>query len=314
MNRIRVLLIDDEPDKLKIFKLRLGTLKDDFIYDVETVDNGRDGLELLKVKEFDLVLLDLSMPMMDGYEVLRRIRNNIQTRNIPVIILTASTDVMDEIRSLDMGADDFLCKESEKEIIQLRIRNVLKKHHFMLGLNPLTHLPGNLQIEHEIQQRIETNMKFAICYVDLDHFKEFNDHFGFKMGDEAIKLTAKILRMAIDREGNPSDFLGHIGGDDFVLITTPENVTELCEWIVSEAEREFPNLFPEDVRSRGYYLAENRKGLEEQIPLLSISIGVVHNQYRPLNSIPEVASVASEVKKKAKQINGNSFYIDQRKG
>ncbi|GAB4177620.1 MAG: hypothetical protein Kow00108_13230 [Calditrichia bacterium] len=308
---IDILLIDDEEDKRRIFKLKIESLNED--YKVSLASGGEEGLKMLQDKEYHLVLLDLSMPGMDGYEVLKQIKNNFKTRNIPVIILTASTATADEIQSIDIGADDFLTKEASKEIMQVRIKSTLRKHRLMMGLNPLTHLPGNIQIEEAIQSRIEQGIQYAVGYVDLDHFKEYNDTFGFNQGDLAIKMTAEILKHALNTKGNEDDFLGHVGGDDFIFITLPQVVMSVCDMIKQLAELNFPKLYPKEIREKGFYLAKNRKGKEEKIPLLSLSIAVVTNENIKFQSIAEISSRASEVKKKAKSIEGNSIYMDRRR-
>lgn len=310
---IRILLVDDEAEKRKLFKLRIEKMDDEYNYTVETASNGEEALMKLEKKQYDLILLDLFMSGLDGYEVLKKIRNNLKTRNLPVIILTASTETLDEIKSIDLGADDFITKDADKHVIKARIRNTLKKHRFMMGLNPLTKLPGNIQIEEEIIKRINEGELFAVGYVDLDHFKEFNDTYGFSMGDKAIQLTAEILGRSLEKFGNKTDFLGHVGGDDFIFITDPEKVEKICLWIVQTANLNFPKLYPQKVREKGYYNAKNRKGEWEKIPLLSLSIAIVHNKTRTVKSLAELASIASEIKKKAKSIEGNSFYIDKRR-
>jgi diguanylate cyclase (GGDEF)-like protein len=310
---IRILLVDDEEEKRDLYKMTIEAFKDEEPYIVDTAASGEEALRKLEENQYHLVLLDIYMSGKDGHEVLKEIRSNIKTRNIPVIILTASSNISDEIKSIDQGADDFLNKDADDQVIQARIKNTLKKHRFMMGLNPLTQLPGNLQIDEEINKRISDQTRFAIGYVDLDHFKEFNDTFGFSEGDKAIRLTAEILYRAILKYGNKNDFLGHVGGDDFIFITTPDRVEIICEWIVKTADLNFKKLFPAKIQKEGYYTAKNRKGVTERIPILTLSIAVVHNGNKTFGSLAEIASTASEIKKKAKSIAGNSYYIDRRR-
>ncbi|MCK5077433.1 MAG: diguanylate cyclase, partial [Calditrichia bacterium] len=236
-----------------------------------------------------------------------------RTRNIPVVMLTASSSELDEVKCIELGADDFITKDSKKEIIQARIKNTLRKHKQAMGLNPLTGLSGNLQIDDNLKIRIEKKEKFAVGYADLDHFKEFNDLFGFKAGDGIIQLTAKIINEAIDTWGTNDDFVGHVGGDDFIFVTNPELIEKICQFIMEKAEEMFPQQYSEKIRNRGYVVAKNRQGEVTRIELLSISVAVVTNNARYFSSPSEISSIASEVKKKAKSISGNSYYIDKRK-
>ena len=305
----KILLIDDELEKQRIFQLRLESLG----YEVQPISSGSKAFKILENNVYNLILLDIFMPEMDGFEVLEKLKNSKRTRNIPVVMLTASSSELDEVKCIELGADDFITKDSKKEIIQARIKNTLRKHKQAMGLNPLTGLSGNLQIDDNLKIRIEKKEKFAVGYADLDHFKEFNDLFGFKAGDGIIQLTAKIINEAIDTWGTNDDFVGHVGGDDFIFVTNPELIEKICQFIMEKAEEMFPQQYSEKIRNRGYVVAKNRQGEVTRIELLSISVAVVTNNSRYFSSPSEISSIASEVKKKAKSISGNSYYIDKRK-
>ncbi len=179
--------------------------------------------------------------------------------------------------------------------------------------NPLTKLPGNLMIEAECNRRLGLGEQVAVLYIDLDHFKAFNDKFGFEAGDRVITLTADILR-SVCGENGPANvkFVGHIGGDDFIVITRPDNAEETCQLLCAEFDRRVIDLYPAEDRERGYIMALDRQGQLQTFPLCSISIAWVDNQRGQFVDFLEMSSLAAEVKKYAKGIPGSSYARDRR--
>jgi diguanylate cyclase (GGDEF)-like protein len=182
-----------------------------------------------------------------------------------------------------------------------------------LEANPLTRLPGNVSILNELSKRLESNALFAVCYCDLDKFKAYNDKYGFEHGDEVIRETARVLIGAVHQLGNPDDFIGHIGGDDFVVVTTPSIVDKLCNKIIADFEKKSPNFYTEADRKRGFILAKDRQGKELQIPLISISIGVVTNESRKIEHVAQIGELGAELKSFAKSLERSNFVKDKRK-
>ena len=164
--------------------------------------------------------------------------------------------------------------------------------------NPLTGLPGNESIQREINKRLSQNMHFDVCYIDIDNFKPYNDHYGFEKGDMVIKTLAYIIEESV----NPYDFsfVGHIGGDDFMVITPPQISIPVCEKIIARFEATLPTLHNTEDYNRGYYVSKNRKNEEEIFNLLSLSIGIVSTEVHKIKSFAQLASIATEVKKAAK--------------
>jgi diguanylate cyclase (GGDEF)-like protein len=179
--------------------------------------------------------------------------------------------------------------------------------------NPLTKLPGNIVIREEVEKRIREGKKFVVIYCDLDNFKAFNDKYGIAKGDEAIKLTADIFKEAVKTQGNPDDFVGHEGGDDFILLTTPDKAQNIADYIIKEFDQRIRNLYSQEDLTRGYILAQARDGSIKQFPLMTISLSGVTNTHRTISSYGEVTNIAAEVKKKAKSIPQSVFVIDKRK-
>jgi diguanylate cyclase (GGDEF)-like protein len=178
--------------------------------------------------------------------------------------------------------------------------------------NPLTKLPGNIVIHEQVDKRIKENRKFVVIYCDLDNFKAFNDKYGIAKGDEAIKLTADVFKEAVRNKGNTDDFVGHEGGDDFILLTTPEKVQDIADYITKEFDKRIRSLYIQEDLNQGYIIAHSRDGSVKQFPIMTISLAGVTNAHRTITSYGEVTNIAAEVKKKAKSIGGSVFVMDRR--
>jgi diguanylate cyclase (GGDEF)-like protein len=178
--------------------------------------------------------------------------------------------------------------------------------------NPLTKLPGNIVIHEQVDKRINENLKFVVIYCDLDNFKAFNDKYGIAKGDVAIKLTADIFREAANNKGNSQDFVGHEGGDDFILLTTPEKAQDVADYITKEFDKQVRSLYSQEDLTQGFIIAHARDGTVKQFPIMTISLAGVTNVHRTITSYGEVTNIAAEVKKKAKAIEGSVFVMDKR--
>jgi diguanylate cyclase (GGDEF)-like protein len=189
---------------------------------------------------------------------------------------------------------------------------ILRRTERDLEANPLTRLPGNVSILSEMTRRLENKALFAVCYLDLDKFKAYNDKYGFEHGDEVIRETARILIRALQKFGNPDDFIGHIGGDDFVVITTPKAIDNLCQKIINDFEKTAPSFYNETDRKNGYIVALDRKGKEQEIPLLSMSIGVVTNETRKIEHVAQIGEIGAELKAAAKRLERSNYIKDKR--
>ncbi|MDT8902157.1 GGDEF domain-containing protein [Anaeroselena agilis] len=180
--------------------------------------------------------------------------------------------------------------------------------------NPLTGLPGNLVIEERLKSLVRGDKPFAVLYIDLDNFKAFNDRYGFEQGDRALLLTSDILSQAIVAcDDSGGDFLGHIGGDDFIIISRPEKAEPLCQSVITRFDREFRRLYAPDDLARGYITVLNRKGQEENYPLTTVSIAVVDNLERQFTNYLEIGEIAAQLKRRAKAIEGSVYLTDRRK-
>ena len=200
----------------------------------------------------------------------------------------------------------------EPQELLARVRMVLRRTAQELEANPLTKLPGNVSIQQEMEERLATEQPLAVCYCDLDHFKAFNDHYGFERGDLVITKTAHILLEAVQHHGRPTDFIGHIGGDDFIVITTPSRAEAVSQAIITQFDALAPSLYDDVDRQRGYVLHADRKGQPVKLGFLTISIAVVTNEDHRLTHLGQVAQIGAELKARAKQLE-RSVYVKERR-
>ena len=305
---LRILVADDDPDLRDI----LRSILEPAGFAVSEAENGESALQAIHSSAPDLVILDYMMPQMTGPQVCERLRQDALLRHLPVIMLTGKIETQDKVFGLNAGADDYLVKPFEPPELLARVQMVLRRTSQSLDANPLTRLPGNVTIQRELERRLGSGDPIAVCYADLDRFKVFNDHYGFKRGDEVITRTAEVLLKASKAAGSPADFIGHIGGDDFIVITMAERGVPLCETIIHDFDAMAATLYDDADRQRGYLLHVDRKGHTVKIPLLSISIALVTNEEHPLTHPGQVATLGAELKAYAKQFD-RSIYVKERR-
>ncbi len=308
MAKERILVVDDEPDIRDVVRLTLESEG----YEVHEAADGEEALEQIRRMNPHLILLDFKMPQMDGPQVCRTLKKDLLLQHLPIIMLTSKTEVSDKVEGIESGADDYLTKPFDPHELLARVRMVLRRTARALDANPLTKLPGNASILEEFQSRFHQQRPIAVCYVDLDQFKAFNDTYGFERGDEVIRSAARTLLEILRKLGTLEDFLGHVGGDDFVLITHPSRAEAMCNRILSELKRLAPKFYDVKDRQRGYIEAADRDGKIRRFPLLTASIAVVTNEHRPLTHVAEIAQIGAELKEWAKRQGGNRWVRDRR--
>lgn len=304
----RILVVDDDPDILQFVQMNLKL--DGF--KVDLARGGREALEKAAECPPDLMLLDVMMPEIDGLTVLRRMRSDQVTANIPVIVLTARSLAEDRVKGLDLGADDYITKPFDCEELLARVRTVLRRSRQMRDLSPLTGLPGNFQITSELEQRVQSGRHFAVVHADLDNFKSYNDHYGFLRGDGVIKFTAKVLTDAAVKTGGRDAFVGHVGGDDFVAVLGIESAEPFCEEVAVRFDDRILNFYDTADALQGYIEVTDRRGERHAFPVCSLSMGVATTEKKGLASEWEASSVASEMKEVAKRVQGTNYQIDRR--
>ena len=308
MRREKILVIDDDPDILDVLELTLSGH-----YTVFTAPNGKEGLDLVKLKAPDLVITDYVMPVMNGPQFVRELRKDVLLRHLPVIMLTGKGETKDMVTGIEAGADDYLVKPFEPEVLLARIRMITTRTTRSLDANPLTRLPGNASIMEELQNRIDLGTRFAVGYADLDKFKIYNDKYGFEKGDEIIRATARVLLDAAQTAGGPDTFVGHIGGDDFVFVCDDDKADAISQKIIESFDLAAPGFYNEEDRTAGFILGKDRQGNQTKVGLVAISIGIVSNREVSITHVAQIGEIGAELKKLAKGQIQSNFVRDQRK-
>jgi PleD family two-component response regulator len=305
--KTRILIAEDEPNLREVLYLQLANAG----FEVLEAKDGRDAVELAQRAMPDLVLLDVMMPNLTGFEACQALRGSFATRQIPIIFLTAKAELTDKMIGLDGGANDYITKPWSQRELLARIRNVLDWSRRQRAASPLTGLPGNVSINEETRRRIESGVPFAMLQIDIDYFKAFNDHYGYSRGDQAIQALARILVDAA--ELHPGTFVGHIGGDDFVVLTNPESAESAGQEIITKFEAAIAGLYDPDDRARGYVEVPNRRHEIENFPLMSLTIALVSTDRVPVSHLAQLSDIAQELKEHGKGIPGSVVVGERRR-
>lgn len=308
MFRKKILLIDDSD----FFAQVVRNILEEAGYIMLHANKGEIGLKLVREEKPDLVLLDVVMPDMDGFLVCSILRDEESNNLMPIIMLTSQDNQEDKLIGLELGADDYITKPFNNRELLSRVKNTLKRIDRNRGANPLTGLQGNLEIQAEINARIERKLPFAVVYVDLDNFKAYNDVYGFAKGDIAIKMTADILMDGVRDYGSSDDFIGHIGGDDFVFISKPQNAEAICEGFIEKFDKRVKEIYNQTDLESGHIYTCDRLGVCTRYPIMTVSLAIVANENNTFQNYLEIAEIAASLKKKAKALSGSNFVRDSR--
>ncbi len=247
----------------------------------------------------------------DSLDAVRRLKRDSFTGIVPSVVVSHGD--LDAIgRAFEAGADEVLPAAMDDREAIVRLDAMLRRSDRDTTVHPSTRLPGAVEIEAEITRLLAANARFAVCYADLDHFKEFNDRYSYHEGDRVIRILARILHDVITGICPEESFVGHIGGDDFIFIIPLGAVTESCSEIVSIFDALAPYQYSEQDRRAGYFFGKDRRGQLHRVPLMTVSIGVVTNERRHFTHAAQVSELATEMKSYAKTLPGSVFTIDRR--
>jgi diguanylate cyclase (GGDEF)-like protein len=288
----------------------LRALLDDAGYICDEAPDGERAVAAVRDARFDLVLLDLGLPGMSGTDVHRLLRQDPRTRFLPIMFLTAHPDREVKLAELEAGAEDFIAKPYDADELLARVGASVRRWSGMRAVNPLSGLPGNSTITEEIESRLARHDTFALLYVDIDRFKEFNDHYGFTRGDCVITTLAEIL---VDVAGGDQRFVGHVGGDDFVVLARLDEAEGLARAITQRFDDRIRALYDEEDRARGWIDAHDRRGKLRHVPFATVSIGIVNVPPGRFDGATSAARAAAEVKEVAKRQPGSAWAVDRRR-
>jgi diguanylate cyclase (GGDEF)-like protein len=244
-------------------------------------------------------------------EALRRLKSDSYTGVVPSVVVAGAEQDSFET-GFGSGGDEVIQADGDAVETIIRLNAMLRRSDRDLFVHPSTRLPGAVEIELEMTRRLERDLRFAACYADLDHFKEFNDRYSYYDGDRVIRILAKILHDVVKGICHEEGFVGHIGGDDFIFIIPTAAVNESCSEIVAVFDALIPYQYSDQDRRAGYFFGKDRRGQLHRVPLMTVSIGVVTNERRHFTHAAQVSALATEMKSYAKTLPGSVFSIDRR--
>ena len=309
IHRDIALIVDDDDQVLRLVKRVLERAG----FEVVTVRDGHAAHDAAVEWRPDIILLDLMLGETTGDQIMAELREDFRTRLIPVVFLTVRDSLKDKVEHLLSGADDYVTKPFIPEELVARLRAVMSRSTTARGLSPLTGMSGNADILREISRRLAQHTRFAVLYPDIDAFKSYNDHYGFLRGDDVIKTLATIILEVLEENHSGQHFAGHVGGDDFVILTEPGMAEKIAAEITRRFDGAIPALYDPVDRDRGWIESEERNGSVLRTPLVSVSIGIVIAEPGSYSSPAAVAARASEVKGVAKRLPGSKWVLDRRR-
>ena len=284
---------------------------------------GSLGAQLLRVRDSDalmavalrsrprVVVFDSRARTEVVHEALRRLKSDSYTGVVPAVVISGD-DAASFEAGFRFGGDEVVRENLDRNEQAIRLDAMLRRSDRDLYVHPSTRLPGAVEIETEIARRLSLGLRFAACYADLDHFKEFNDRYSYYEGDRVIRILAKILHDVVKGVCHEDGFVGHIGGDDFIFVIPAAAVNECCSEIVAVFDTLIPYQYSEQDRRAGYFFGKDRRGQLHRVPLMTVSVGVVTNERRHFSHAAQVSALATEMKSYAKTLPGSVFSIDRR--
>ena len=281
--------------------------------DFHFLSTPSDNVEVVLKNIPTMIIIDDDNTALTAVEICKKIRTNEDNSITPILITSSNVDHDYRMEILKLSVQYYIVKPINNDYFYFTIKNMIDFVTTNRRVSPLTGLPGNVQIQAEIKKRILSKEEFAVVYFDLDNFKAYNDVYGFSNGDEIIKFTAKTIVKHIHEIPEGDNFVGHIGGDDFVAVITKYDYDKLCRDIINDFDKSIIDYYTEEDVERGFVEVANRKGIIEDFPIVSISIGVVEVKKGKYISPLEIGEVSAQVKHKAKEIQGSTYVINHRK-
>jgi DNA-binding response OmpR family regulator len=291
MSKGRILVVEDDLDISQMLRLYFDSQG----YEVLAVMRGNDALEMCRKKQPNVVVLDIMLPDMDGYDVCRELRGNLRTSHIPIIFLTQKDERSDKIAGLELGADDYITKPFDIEELKLRVQGAMRRAEATSLTDPTTGLPSAKLIEEQLKQLVTRN-DWAMLYVVLNHIDAFTDTQDIVARDDFLRFVAMSLNEAVEAYGTSNDFIGHTSGNDFMVITMPAAVDAIKAEFSQRFEQTVPTFYDFLTRERGYVVYIDRDGNDQQSPLMSLCIGVLTAADGPF---PDIRMLAAEARRRA---------------
>jgi len=296
MSKGRILVVEDDYDISNLLRIYFDAQG----YEVTVAQNGESALELCRRNLPNVIVLDIQLPDIDGYEVCRQLRESLRTSHIPILFLTQRDGRSDKIAGLELGADDYITKPFDIDEVKLRVQNSIKRAQWENLTSPTTGLPSGKLIEEQLR-RLMRREDWAMLYVGISHIEGFNEAYGFVAGDDVFRFTAMVLSDGIEECGTPNDFIGHVSGDDFILITDMAHAEAIRKHVTERFQNEVGTFYSFRDRERGYILLGEEEGEERQVALMSLAVGVVTAETAQFADIREITEIAAAERRKVAQ-------------
>lgn len=303
-----IYIIDDDDSSIVIFR---ELFKKDPEYKFISVKSEQIDIALKNIPA--LIVINEDAIARDVVELCRQIRRDEDNTITPVIVVSSNGEREHRIKVLNESVEFYIKKPVDEQYLYYTVKNINRLLTLNRRISPLTGLPGNVQIHAELKKRISNGEDFSVLYLDLDNFKAYNDVYGFLKGDQIIEFTSRLIIKCIHELSLEHCFVGHIGGDDFVAIVPLTNIEKLCQNIIASFDKQVSQFFSDEDIEKGYIEVANRRGIIEQFPLTSISIGVVVVDSGRFYNILEIGEIGAQVKHAAKSVMGSSYAVDRRK-
>ncbi|HLF73991.1 MAG TPA: response regulator [Anaerolineales bacterium] len=292
MGKSRLLVVEDDIDIGNMLKIYFSGMD----FDVDVAMRGSEALEKTKQVLPHLIVLDIMLPDIDGYEVCRNLRTNMRTSHIPVIFLTQRDERSDKLQGLELGADDYITKPFDIEELKLRVLGAIRRSERESLTDPRSGLPAGRLIEEQLR-RVIREKGWALLDARVNHFEPFKDVYGFVAGDDVLRFTAMMLGEVVDEFGATSDFIGHAGGDNFIIITTEARASAIKSHLRERFDKEVQTHYNFLDRQQGFMQAPAADGTSVKVPFMTMSIGIVSPSEHSFADIREITELAAEARR-----------------
>ena len=283
-------------------------------YQVIVLRNNNPKIKQVKQKEPGLIIIDLSVQHIKSRLALcKALKDDFTTKAVPLIALIDKRQLRKYLLTLKHGIDDYLFKPPDPVDLRIRVEMAIRRTQYSFYTNSLTNLGGGRIIEEILQQKLADNEQFSLAHIDIDNFKSFNDKYGYLKGDKVITQTAYILCQIVKQYGTRNDFVGHIGGDDFVFITKPDREKVIAQKFINQFNRLIPLHYSEADRKSRFIEVEDRSGIMRNIGIMTVTVAIVNNKARDFKSIVQINEVISSLKSYLKSQPGSKFMVERRR-
>jgi PleD family two-component response regulator len=292
MGKARLLVVEDDNDISNMLKIYFSGLG----YDVDVALRGIDALEKTRTVLPQLIVLDIMLPDIDGYEVCRRLRQSTRSSHIPVIFLTQKDERSDKLQGLELGADDYITKPFDIEELKLRVQGAIRRSEREALTDPHSGLPAGRLIEEQLRLMIRQD-EWAYMDIRINYFDQFKEVYGFVAADDVLRFAGMLMSEVVDEVGSSSDFIGHAGGDNFIIITSDDKADKIRERLKGRFAEEVQSHYNFMDRQQGFIMAANAENQMEKTALMTFSVGIVTPKQQSFADIREITELAADVRR-----------------